>query len=58
MEATVRKGTLHLIDRQPSAERFSRLLAELEACFTEGERLMGSVRERFGRVDNEMGVQG
>lgn len=32
------------------AEKYPRLLAELEACFGEGERLMAVVRERLKGV--------
>lgn len=34
-------------DGGPFAEKYPRLLAELEECFGEGERLMGVVRERL-----------
>jgi len=33
-------------DGEPIAEKYPRLLAELEACFGEGERLMAVVREK------------
>lgn len=39
-------------DSEPFAEKYPRLLAELEECFAEGERLMGVVRERLGEVRN------
>jgi type I restriction enzyme M protein len=39
-------------DGEPFAEKYPRLLAELEACFDEGERLMGAVRAKLGRVDS------
>ena len=38
-------------DGEPFAEKYPRLLAELEACFGEGERLTGVLRERLGGVD-------
>jgi type I restriction enzyme M protein len=37
-------------DAEPFEEKYPRLLSELEACFVEGERLMGVVREGLGRV--------
>ncbi len=37
-------------DGEPFAEKYPRLLAELEECFAEGERLMGAVREQLMRV--------
>ena len=37
-------------DGEPFAEKYPRLLAELEACFGEGERLMAVVREQLKRV--------
>ncbi|MFB1488452.1 MULTISPECIES: N-6 DNA methylase [unclassified Thiocapsa] len=39
-------------DSEPFEEKYPRLLAELEACFVEGERLMGVVRERLQGVGN------
>ncbi len=39
-------------DGEPFAEKYPRLLAELEECFGEGERLMGVVRERLGGLSN------
>lgn len=39
-------------DGEPFEEKYPRLLAELEACFVEGERLMGVVRERLKGVGN------
>ena len=39
-------------DGEPFAEKYPRLLAELEACFGEGERLMAVVRERLNGVGN------
>ena len=39
-------------DGEPFAEKYPRLLAELEECFGEGERLMAVVREQLkGVVD-------
>ena len=38
-------------DGEPFTEKFPRLLAEVEECFTEGERLMTSVREQLLRVE-------
>lgn len=40
-------------DGEPFAEKYPRLLAELEECFAEGERLMGAVRDRLGRVSSD-----
>lgn len=37
-------------DGEPFAEKYPRLLAELERCFVEGEGLAGLVRERLGDV--------
>ena len=39
-------------DGEPFEEKYPRLLAELEKCFVEGERLMGVVRERLGELPN------
>jgi type I restriction enzyme M protein len=39
-------------DGEPFAEKYPRLLAELEECLGEGERLMGVVRERLGGVSS------
>ncbi len=39
-------------DGEPFAEKYPRLLAELEACFGEGERLMAVVREQLKGVDD------
>ena len=39
-------------DGEPFAEKYPRLLAELEACFGEGERLMSVVRERLKGVSD------
>jgi len=38
-------------DGVPFAEKYPRLLAELEECFGEGERLMAVVRAKLGEVD-------
>ena len=35
---------------EPFTEKYQRLLAELEECFGEGERLMAVVRERLDAV--------
>ena len=35
-------------DGEPFVEKYPRLLAELDKCFGEGERLMSVVREQFG----------
>ena len=37
-------------DSEPSAEKYPRLLAELEACFVDRERLTAVVREQLGLV--------
>jgi len=37
---------------EPFAVKYPRLLAELEECFGEGERLMGVVREKLGGLSN------
>ena len=37
-------------DSEPFTEKYPRLLAELEDCFGEGERLMGVVREKLGGI--------
>lgn len=37
-------------DGEPFAEKYPRLLAELETCFGEGERLMAAVREQLKGV--------
>ncbi len=39
-------------DAEPFAEQYPRLLAKLEACFGEGERLMGVVRARLEGLRN------
>lgn len=38
-------------DGEPFAEKYPRLLAELEDCFGEGARLMGVVREQLAEVN-------
>ena len=38
-------------DGEPFTQKFPRLLAEVEKCFAEGERLMTSVREQLLRVE-------
>jgi len=38
-------------DGEPFTEKYPRLLAELEECFAEGERLMGVVRGKHGRIN-------
>ena len=40
-------------DGEPFAEKYPRLLAELEECFSEGERLMGVVRHRLKGVRDD-----
>ena len=40
-------------DGEPFEEKYPRLLAELEECFTEGERLMGVVRQRLGGLADD-----
>lgn len=37
-------------DGEPFEEKYPRLLAELEECLKEGERLIGSVRKQLGKV--------
>lgn len=37
-------------DTEPFAEKYQRMLTELEVCFNEGERLTRIVRERLGSV--------
>ncbi len=37
-------------DGEPFAEKFPRLVAELEECFADGERLTGVIRERLAGV--------
>ena len=39
-------------DSEPFSDKYPRLLAELEACFGEGERLMAVVRERLKGVSD------
>lgn len=38
-------------DGEPFTEQYPRLLAELEECFVEGQRLTSVVRDRLGRVN-------
>ncbi len=40
-------------DGEPFAEKYPRLLAELETCFDSGERLMRVVRNQLGRLSLE-----
>ena len=40
-------------DGEPFEEKFPRLLAELEACFEEGERLMTVIREQLAKVQSD-----
>lgn len=40
-------------DGEPFAEKYPRLLAELEECFAEGERLIGVVRDQLGMVNRD-----
>ena len=39
-------------DGEPFAEKYPRMLAELEECFAEGERLTGLVRDRLAQIQN------
>ena len=39
-------------DGEPFAEKYPRLLAEMEQCFAEGERLVGVVRTRLDGIRN------
>jgi type I restriction enzyme M protein len=39
-------------DGEPFAEKYPRLLAELEECFTKGERLAGVVRDQLAKVNS------
>ena len=39
-------------DGEPFAEKYSRLLAELDQCFGEGDRLMAVVREQLKGVSH------
>ena len=39
-------------DAEPFAEKYPRLLTELEECFAEGDRLTAEVRTQLGRVDS------
>jgi type I restriction enzyme M protein len=38
---------------KPFAERYPRLVAELEECFAEGDRLIASVRQQLQGLANE-----
>jgi len=40
-------------DGEPFAEKYPRLLAELEECFGEGERLLGVAREKLARLGSD-----
>jgi len=40
-------------DAEPFAEKYPRLVAELEECFAEGERLMTAVRMRLSGIIDE-----
>lgn len=40
-------------DGEPFEERYPRLVAELEACFAEGERLTAVIREQLEKVSHE-----
>jgi len=37
-------------DAEPFAEKYPRLVAEVEACLSEGERLAHVIRQQLGRV--------
>ena len=39
-------------DGEPFAEKYPRMLAELEECFAQGERLTGLVRDRLAQIQN------
>ncbi|MGH8563292.1 MAG: N-6 DNA methylase [Gammaproteobacteria bacterium] len=39
-------------DGETFAEKYPRLLAELEACFVEGERFTGLVRAKLAQIEN------
>ena len=39
-------------DAEPFAEKYPRLVAELEECFLEGERLTTIIRGRLGRIES------
>ena len=39
-------------DAEPFAEKYPRLVAELDACFAEGERLTKAIRDQLGRVES------
>ena len=40
-------------DAEPFAEKYPRLVAELEECFAEGERLTKVIREQLVRIKHE-----
>jgi type I restriction enzyme M protein len=40
-------------DAEPFAEKYPRLVAEVEECFNDGERLTIAIREQLGRVAND-----
>ncbi len=42
-------------DAEPFAEKYPRLAAEVEECFSEGERIAAIVREKLGLI-TEYGV--
>jgi type I restriction enzyme M protein len=42
-------------DGEPFAEKYPRLLAEMEELFAEGERLMGEVRAHLASIDGDKG---
>jgi len=39
-------------DAEPFAEKYPRLVAELEECFAEGERLMGAIRSTLQGIND------
>jgi type I restriction enzyme M protein len=38
---------------EPFAEKYPRLVAEVEECFAEGERLTALIRDRLGGLNGE-----
>lgn len=40
----------HHFDAEPFAEKYPRLVAEVETCLGEGERLANIIRQQLGRV--------
>lgn len=40
-------------DAEPFTEKYPRLVAELEACFAETDRLTKTIRDQLGRIDHE-----